>query len=460
MESVQNLVIGSGEAGKYLAWALAKAGQRTVVVERSLIGGSCPNIACLPSKNIIHSAKVTSLIRRAREFGIFTGPVRLEMAGVFARKQQMVDDLVVDHKQRFRESGAELVMGTGRFTAPNRVELSLQSGGARLIEGARVFVNVGTHATLPDIPGLAAAKPMTHVEALDLDRLPEHLVILGGGFVGIEFAQALRRFGSKVTLIHRGDQLLNDEDPEVSGAVANILKGEGVNILFRSQLAEVEGVSGDRLHLRVQSTGVPISLEATDLLVATGRTPNTAGLDASRANIELDEAGYVRVNDRLETTASNTWAMGECAGSPKFTHAAFDDFRIIHSNLHGGNRTTRGRLIPYCVFTDPELARIGLSERAAEAEAIPYRVARLPMKAVLRTRTISEPEGFMKALIGEDDRILGFTALAAEASELLAAVQTAIIGGLTYQKMRDATFTHPTVAEGLGALFSNIPPSA
>lgn len=458
-EFFYNLVIGSGEAGKYLAWNLAKSGQRTVVVERSLVGGSCPNIACLPSKNVIHSAKVASLIRRAAEFGISTGPVRLDMAGVFARKRMMVDDLIAVHHQRFHDSGAELLMGEAHFTAPNTVQVALQAGGVRLLEGARVFVNVGTHATLPDIPGLAAAKPMTHVEALDLQRLPEHLVVLGGGYVGIEFAQALRRFGSKVTIIQRSEQLLSNEDPDISVALSQILEREGITTLFQSELAEVNGVSGERLHLQIATAGGRIALEATDLLVAAGRTPNTAGLGADRAHIELDDAGYVRVNERLETTAPNVWAMGECAGTPKFTHAAFDDFRLVHCNLNGGNRTTRERLIPYCVFTDPELARIGLSEREAKAKGIPYRLARLPMKAVLRTQTISEPEGFIKALIGEDDRILGFAALGAEASELLAAVQTAMIGGMPFQSLRDAIFTHPTAAEGLGPLFTNIPPA-
>lgn len=450
-----NLVIGSGESGKYLAWALAKAGQRTAVIERSMIGGSCPNIACLPTKNVIRSAKVASFVQRAREFGISTGEVHVDMAGVIARKRQMVEDLVTIQRQRYLDTGVELIMGEARFIAPLTVHITLPSGGVRLIQGARVFVNVGTHTSLPDIPGLAESRPMTHVEALNLQYVPRHLVILGGGFVGLEFAQAMRRFGSEVTIIHRGEQLLSNEDADVSIALRQILEREGITVCLQSSLEKVTGISGERLQLEVQDADGPQSLDATDLLVATGRTPNTANLDANWGGIELDARGYIRVNDRLETSAPNTWAMGECAGSPQFTHVAFDDYRIVHDNLYGGSRSTRDRLIPCCLFTDPELARVGLSEREARSRDIAYRVATMPMKSVLRTRTISEAEGFAKALIGVDDRILGFVALGAEASELLAAVQTAMLGGMPYPTLRDGIYTHPTISEGLVQLFGS-----
>jgi pyruvate/2-oxoglutarate dehydrogenase complex dihydrolipoamide dehydrogenase (E3) component len=425
-----------------------------------MIGGSCPDIACLPSKNIIHGAKVASLVRRAAEFGISTGPVTLDMPGVFARKRQMVDELIAIHQQRYRESGAELIMGEARFIDLNMVQVTAQGGSVRVMRGERVFVNVGSHAKIPAIPGLAAARPMTHVEALNLTRLPEHLVILGGGFVGVEFAQAMRRFGSKVTIIQRDEQLLSSEDADVSTGMQQVLEREGVTIHLKSELGRVDGTSGNHLRLLVRQGAERLDMEATDMLVAAGRVPNTAGLGADSAGIALDEAGYIRVNDRLETTAPGTWAMGECAGSPLFTHAAFDDFRVVHANLSGGSRVTTGRLIPYCVFTDPELARIGLSEREAKKRGIPYRLARLPMKAVLRTRTLSEPEGFIKALVGTDDRIVGFAGLGVEASELLAAIQTAMLGKLPYQVLKDAVFAHPTVAEGFWALFMSLPKGA
>jgi pyruvate/2-oxoglutarate dehydrogenase complex dihydrolipoamide dehydrogenase (E3) component len=459
VERVQNLVIGSGVAGKILAWSLAKQGQKTVVVERSMVGGSCPNVACLPSKNVIYSAKAVSLVHPTTGLGVVTGTTRVDMAGVARRKRQMVEGLVELHLANFKASGAELVMGEARFTEPKTVRVALNAGGTRLLRGERVFLNVGTRASMPDVPGLAAAGPMTHVEALNLERLPDHLVILGGGYVGLEFAQALRRFGSRVTLIHRGPQLLEREDPDVAAALLELLTDEGVEVLLRADVLSVAGRSGTGVALRVRSGAAERTLHASDVLVAAGRTPNTDRLDAARAGVELGSRGYVRVNDRLQSSAPEVWAMGECAGSPQFTHAGEDDCRVVLDNLAGGSRTTRGRLIPYCLFTDPELAHVGMTESEARAKGVPYRLARLPMALVLRTRTLSQTRGFMKALVGADDRILGFTAFGAEASEPMAVVQTAMLGGMPYTALRDAIFTHPTTAEGLVGLFAN-PPSA
>jgi pyruvate/2-oxoglutarate dehydrogenase complex dihydrolipoamide dehydrogenase (E3) component len=459
IEHVQNLVIGSGIAGKLLAWALAKQGQKTVVVERSMVGGSCPNVACLPSKNVIYSAKAVSLVHPTRGLGVVTGSVGVDMAGVARRKRQMVDGLVEVHLANFRASGAELVMGEARFTQPKTVQVMLNAGGTRSLRGERVFINVGTRASMPDVPGLAISGPMTHVEALNLERLPEHLVILGGGYVGLEFAQAMRRFGSRVTIIQHGPQLLNQEDPDVVDAIRELLTDEGALVLLQSEVLSVTGRSGARVALRVRSGSTERKLEATDILVAVGRTPNTDRLDAARAGVELDGRGFIRVNDRLQTSAPDVWATGECAGSPQFTHVGEDDSRIVLDNLAGGSRTTRGRLIPYCLFTDPELAHVGLTESEARARGVPYRIARMPMAMVLRAHTLSQTRGFMKALIGADDRLLGFTALGAEASELMAVAQTAMLGGIPYTALRDTIWAHPTAAEGLLGLFAN-PPSA
>jgi pyruvate/2-oxoglutarate dehydrogenase complex dihydrolipoamide dehydrogenase (E3) component len=458
-ERVENLIIGSGESGKYLAWTLAKSGQRTAVVERRLVGGSCPNIACLPSKNLIHSAKVASLARRGEEFGLETGPVRTDMRGVQRRRRAMVENLIQVHHDRYRASGAELVMGEARFTGEKTVEVRLNAGGTRAISGARVFLNVGTRATVPDVPGLAASKPLTHIEALELDRLPGHLVVLGGGYVGLELAQAFRRFGAPVTVIERGPQLAAQEDPEFGDALAKLFRDEGAEVLFGTKVLEVAGQSGRELRLTLAEGTVTRTLEATDLLVATGRTANTGSLGLEETGVELDPRGFIKVSERLETTARGIWAMGDCAGSPLFTHVAYDDFRIVRDNLAGGNRTTRGRLVPFCMFTDPELARVGLNETQAKAAGVPYRVARMPLAAVLRTRTLSEPRGLLKVLVERDsDRILGFAALGAEASELLAAVQTAMVGMLPYPVLRDALYAHPTMAEGLNFLLASVPP--
>jgi pyruvate/2-oxoglutarate dehydrogenase complex dihydrolipoamide dehydrogenase (E3) component len=300
---------------------------------------------------------------------------------------------------------------------------------------------------------------MTHVEALNLERLPEHLVVLGGGYVGLEFAQAMRRFGSRVTIVQRGPRLLEREDADVGDALLELMKDEGVEVLLQSEIVSVTGQSGKGVALRLRSGATQRSLEASDILVAAGRTPNTDRLDAAKAGVELDARGYVRVNDRLQTSAPDVWATGECAGSPQFTHVGEDDCRIVLDNLAGGSRTTRGRLIPYCLFTDPELAHVGLTESEARARGVPYRVTRLPMSQVFRAITLSQTRGFMKALIGDDDRILGFTALGAEASELMAVAQTAMLGGMPYTVLRDAIWTHPTAAEGLLGLFANPPAS-
>jgi pyruvate/2-oxoglutarate dehydrogenase complex dihydrolipoamide dehydrogenase (E3) component len=457
IEHFQNLVIGSGVAGRILAWTLASQGQKTVVVERAMVGGSCPNVACLPSKNVIHSAKALSLVHPTRGLGVVTGSLRVDMAGVARRKRQMVAELVEVHLGKFKASGAELVMGEARFTEPKTVRVALNAGGTRLLRGERVFVNVGTRASIPDVPGLTNAGPMTHVEALNLERLPGHLVILGGGYVGLELAQAMRRFGSRVTILQRGRQLLEREDPDVADALRELLTDEGVGVLLQSEVLSVTGRSGTGVALRVRCGATESTLEASDILVAVGRTPNTDRLGAARVGVELDARGYVHVNDRLQTTAPGVWATGECAGSPHFTHVGEDDCRVVLDNLAGGSRTTRGRLIPYCLFTDPELAHVGMTESEARTQGMPYRIARMPMAMVLRTHTLSQTRGFMKALIGADDRILGFTALGAEASELMAVAQTAMLGGIPYTALRDTIWTHPTAAEGLLGLFANPP---
>jgi pyruvate/2-oxoglutarate dehydrogenase complex dihydrolipoamide dehydrogenase (E3) component len=453
----QNLVIGSGEGGKFLAWNLATAGESTIVVERALVGGSCPNVACLPSKNVLYSAKAVSLVAPEGGLGVTSGSVRVDPSGVLRRKRRMIEGLMELHQGNFQRTGAELLMGEARFIATKAVEVALNDGGTRQVRGERVFINVGSRAAIPDIPGLQAAGPMTHVEALNLERLPEHLVILGGGYVGLEFAQALRRFGSAVTILQRSERLLDREDPDVSQALLELMQDEGIHVLTGASLLHVAGRSGEEVELRIGQGPNELTLAASDLLAATGRIPNTDRLDAAQGNVRLDSRGFVQVNEQLQTSAEGVWALGDCAGSPLFTHVGFDDFRVVLDQLRGGRRTTRERQIPYCLFTDPELAHVGLSETQAQARGIAYRLATLPMSLVMRMHTLSQTRGFCKALLGEDDRILGFTAFGAEASEMLAAVQTAMLGGLSYQTLRDAIFTHPTASEGLIGLFSNVP---
>lgn len=455
---IDALVIGSGEGGKYLAWHLAKAGRATAVVERRWIGGSCPNINCLPSKNEIWSARVAHLARHAAAFGAVTGSVTVDMMKVQQRKRDMVDGLVTMHLGKYEESGAELIMGEARFVAAKTCEVQLNDGGSQTISADRVFLNLGTHPTIPDVPGLRDAVPLTNIELLDLDRAPRHLIVLGGGYVGLEFAQAYRRFGSEVTIIERGPQLISREDPDVAAEIHRILAAEQIEILLSTTLLHVEGRSGEDVRLRLRTDDGERTLVGTDILVAAGRTPNTSGIGLDIAGVALDERGYITVNERLETTANDVWAIGECAGSPQFTHASLDDFRVIRDNLAGNGRTTTGRVVPYCLFTDPPLARVGLSEEEARRAGIDVRVAKLPTSSVLRTRTTSQSDGFMKALVGaNDDAILGFAMIGDEAGEVMAVVQTAMLAELPYTELRDAIFTHPTMAKGLNALFGNVP---
>jgi pyruvate/2-oxoglutarate dehydrogenase complex dihydrolipoamide dehydrogenase (E3) component len=453
------LILGSGAGGKLLAWHMAKSGRRTAVVERKWIGGSCPNVNCLPSKNEVWSAKIADLVHHAAKFGMVTGPTAIDMGRVRQRKRDMVEGLIATHLELYKASGAELIMGVGRFVGPKALEVQLNDGGTRVLAGDRVFLNVGTHATIPPIPGLADAGPLTNIELLELDRLPEHLIVLGGGYVGLEFAQAYRRFGSRVTVVEHGPQLLSREDPDVAEEVRRILQAEEIEVLLGAGVLRVEGRSGAGVRLRVRTAKGEQTIAGSDILVATGRTPNTAGIGLDVAGVELDARGYIKVNDRLETSAPNVWAIGECAGSPQFTHVSEDDFRIIRDNLAGGKRGTRNRLVPYCLFTDPPLARVGLSEEEARQQGIAVRVAKLPMSHVLRTRTTGETTGFMKVLVeAAGDGILGFTMIGPEAGEVMALVQTAILGGLPHTLCRDAIYAHPTMAEGLNSLFDAIPP--
>jgi pyruvate/2-oxoglutarate dehydrogenase complex dihydrolipoamide dehydrogenase (E3) component len=452
------LILGSGQGGKALAWHMGRSGRRTAVVERRWIGGSCPNINCMPSKNELASAHVAHTARHAAQFGTEIGSVAIDMVTVRQRKRDMVDRQVATHLRYYKDTGVELILGSGHFIAPRTLEVQLNNGGARVLAGDQVFLNVGTRATLPDVPGLRAAEPVTNIEALEFDHVPPHLIVLGGGYVGLELAQAYRRFGSRVTIIQQGPQLLGREDGDVAEEMQRILVAEGIEALVGAQTLRVEGRSGKDVTLTVRTSAGTREIEGTDLLVAVGRTPNTAGIGLDEAGVRLDARGYIRVNERLETSAPNVWAIGECAGSPQFTHASVDDFQIIRENLAGGTRSTRDRLMPYCLFTDPPLAHVGLSEEDARRQDVGVRVAKLPMSEVLRMQAIGERPGFMKVLVGQsDDRIRGFTMIGPEAGEVMAAVQTAMLAELPYPKLRDAVLAHLTMAEGLAFLLANVP---
>ena len=460
-EDFDLVILGGGTGSTVAAWTFAAEGKRVAVIDRKYIGGSCPNIACLPSKNIIHSAKVASYFRRSKEFGI-TGIAddgfKIDMSGVRDRKRKMVAGLNEMYLQNYKNTGAEFILGTGRFIAPRTVQVALPDGTIRQLRGTNVIVSTGTRAALGATPGLAEAQPLTHIEALELDQVPEHLLVIGSGYVGIELSQAVRRFGSKVSVIGREERLMPREDEDVRQALRKLFEDEGIEVFLNARIKRVSGRSGQSASIVIEQDGTEKVLQGSHLLVAIGRTPNTEGLGLELAGVELTDRGFIKVNERLQTTASGVWAIGEVAGSPQFTHISLDDSRVVHANLTGGNRVTTGRQIPYCLFTDPELARIGLNETEAQAQGIAYRAFKVPMETNLRARTLSETRGFLKALAeAEGDRILGFTAFAVGAGEIMAAVQIAMIAGLPYSALRDAILTHPTLVEGLTHLFSSVP---
>ena len=457
-EEFDIVVLGSGEGGKYIAWTLGREGQRVAMIERQYVGGSCPNIACLPSKNVIYGAKVAAHVRDSEKFGIHTNGYSVDMKAVRERKRKMVEGNVQAHLSDYRASGTELIFGTGTFIGPKTISIELNEGGRRVVTGKNVVINTGTHAAISAIHGLAEAGPMTHIQALELDVVPRHLLILGAGFVGLEFAQAMRRFGSEVTVLDRNDRVLHGEDEDISEGLEQLFADEGIHIIKSAQILEVEGVSGESASLRYVKDGAENTIEGSHILVAAGRTPNTAGIGLEQVGIELSPSGYIKVNNRMQTSVPNVWAIGECAGSPQFTHIAFDDFRIVRENMAGRNRTSTGRQVPHCLFTDPEFARVGLTEAEVKARNIPHRLVKAPMTSVLRALTYSKPRGFLKAILDESsDQMLGFSAFGPEVGEVLGTVQMAMIAGLPFTAIRDAVLTHPTMVEGLGVLFSAVP---
>jgi pyruvate/2-oxoglutarate dehydrogenase complex dihydrolipoamide dehydrogenase (E3) component len=457
-EEYDLVILGSGTGGTIAAWTFAGQGQRVAVIERKYVGGSCPNIACLPSKNIIHSARVASYVRRSAEFGIPKRDFAVDMSAVRDRKRRMVSSWNEAYLGNYKKSGAEFIVGSGRFIGPKTVEVAVHDGTIRQLRGSRVIINTGTRAALEPVPGLAEAQPLTHIEALELDELPEHLLVVGGGYIGLELSQAMRRFGSRVTVIDRNSRFIHREDDDVTEAVQNLIAEEGIDIVLNAKIKSVTGKSGQSVKMVIEQRGAEKTLEGTHLLVAAGRTPNTAGIGLDLAGVELTGSGQIKVNEHLETTAPGVWAIGEVAGSPQFTHVSVDDFRVVYDSITGGKRVTTGRQIPFCLFTDPELARIGLSEKEAKAQGIPYRLFKIPMSAVMRSTTMSETRGFLKALVEIDsDRILGFTGFGVDVGDVVSSVQIAMMGGLPYTALRDAILTHPTLVEGLIPLFLSTP---
>ncbi|WP_144153268.1 FAD-dependent oxidoreductase [Paraburkholderia sp. BCC1885] len=455
VEHYEYVFLGGGKGGKTLAMELAQAGKRVALIERGMIGGSCINVACIPTKTLIQNARVAHV--RHAQSGDSTGEgPRTDMAQVVRNVRSVVNGMVDINLKAFLASGMNLVMGTGHFIAPRTLQVQLNDGGTRVIEGEHVFINTGTTAAVPDVPGLRDAQPLTHVEALQLETLPEHVIVIGGGYIGLEMAQAYRRLGSKVTVIQEAPRVAMREDEDVAEAIEAALAEEGIDVRTGVKPVKVTGRSGEGVTVELNN-GAQVS--GSHVLVAAGRTPVTHGLGLDAAGVERDARGFIKVDERLATSAANTWAIGEVAGSPMFTHASFDDYRVLKSQLAGGNRTTADRIVPYALFIEPELGRIGLNETDAKARGIAVRVAKIPMAMVPRARTNGATKGFMKVLVdAHSDQILGFTMLGTNAGDVVTAVQMAMLGKLPYTAVRDAIIAHPLISEGLNILLAKVPP--
>ena len=453
-ESFDAIIIGSGQGGNPLAGALVAAGKKTALIERQDVGGTCINRGCTPTKTMVASARAAYIARRGADYGVRLGPVTVDMGRVRERKRAIVRNFREGNEKRLETAHVELIRGEASFTGPGQIRVALHGGGERQLSAAQFFINTGTHSGTPAIEGLKTVPYLDNESIMELDYVPQHLVILGGGYIGVEFSQMFRRFGSQVTVIQSGPQLLGEEDQEVAAEVLKILREDGIEILLNAHTQRVARANGG-ISVTVALEGKARTIAATDLLVATGRVPNTEALQPAAAGIEVDQRGFIRANDRLETSAPGVYVLGDVKGGPQFTHISYDDFRILKANLlDGGDRTVRDRPVPYTVFMDPQLGRVGMTETQAKKSGRKIRVARMPMAWVARALEVDESRGLMKAVVdAETEEILGATVLGMEGGEVMAVFQMAMMGRLKYSVLRDGVFAHPTLAESLNNLF-------
>ncbi len=457
-ERFDAIVIGTGQGGKPLAVSLAKAGWKTAIIEREHVGGSCVNVGCTPTKTMVASARAAYVARRAADYGVKTGPVTVDQEVVRRRKRAIVESFSSGSRRGLEKlENVDLIMGEASFTGRREVTVRLNDGGDRALNADTIIINTGARPSVPQIPGLDSVSYLDSTSIMELDTVPEHLVVLGGGYIGVEFGQMFRRFGSAVTLVQRTSYLLAREDPDVSDEVAKIFREDGIELLLDSQTARVAGTDGS-LEITVETPEGERTMEASHLLVAVGRVPNSERLNLSAAGVEVDARGFIPVNERLETNVGGIYTMGDVNGGPAFTHISYDDYRILRANLlEDGEATTTGRLVPYTVYMDPQLGRVGLSEREAKARGMSYRVATMPMTHVARALEVDETRGFMKVVVESGSgRILGCAILGMEGGEVMSMIQIAMMGNLSYTALRDAIFAHPTLAEALNNLFAKL----
>ena len=460
MSVFDTLIIGTGQSGKPLAIALARAGWKVAVIEREHVGGTCINVGCTPTKTMVASARVAYLARRSKDYGVGTGPVTVDMRRVYKRKHGVVESFRNYARKTLEKiANIELIFGEARFKDAQRVIVELKGGGTRELKAKRIVVNTGGRPAVPPIPGLDRIRFLDSSSIMELTELPKHLIVLGGGYIGLEFCQMFRRFGARVTVVNRDPRLVLREDPDVSAEIEKILKEDGIEILNSTQVTRLEKTAtGVRA---VLETGEgPRKISGTHLLLALGRVPNSDRLDLPAAGVRTDKLGYIEVNSKLETSVPGISAIGDVKGGPAFTHISYDDFRILRENwLNGGNATIEGRLVPNCIFIDPQLATVGLNESEAQKRGIDHCVAKLPMTGVARALEMSETRGFMKAIVdAKTQQILGCTVLGVEGGEIMSMMQIAMMGKLPYPAIKEAIFAHPTLAESLNNLFMTLDP--
>lgn len=453
------IVIGAGQAGGPLSTALAQAGWKTAIIERVHVGGTCINEGCTPTKTMVASARVAYLTRRGADYGVHSGPETIDMQRVRQRKRDIVESFRGGSERRIEAAeGLDLLMGEASFTGPKTLEVRLNSGEVRQLSAETIFINAGDRPAKPDIPGVETVPTLNSTSIMELDTVPEHLLIVGGGYVGLEFGQMFRRFGSRVTIIQRGPYLLAREDTDVAEAVAQILREDGIEVLLQTRPTHVSQTPAGAIELTVQGLDGERALSGSHLLMAAGRVPNSDWLNLAAAGIQTDARGNIQVNERLETNVPGIYALGDIKGGPAFTHISYDDFRIIRTNLlQKGDVSIHDRLVPYTVFIDPQLGRVGLSETEARAQGRAIKVATMPMNYVARALEVDESRGFMKAVVDADTgQILGCAILGIEGGEIMSMLEIAMMGKVPYTRLRDAVFAHPTLAESLNNLFSTI----
>ena len=456
-ERYDAIVIGAGQGGGPLSTALARAGRKTAIIERIHVGGTCVNEGCTPTKTMVASARAAYLARRGADYGVREQVTGMDMVRVRQRKRDIVEDFRGGSERGIVNGGADLLMGEARFTGPKTLEVTLNSGGTRTLTAETIIINSGDRPSALRIPGSETVPTLNSTTIMELDSVPEHLLVLGGGYVGLEFGQMFHRFGSQVTIVHRGGQVLAREDADVAGEVADILRQDGIEVLLRTEPTHIERATSGAIALTVRGPGGERSLSGSHVLAAVGRTPNTEALNAGAAGVRLDERGHIPVNERLETNVPGIYAIGDVNGGPAFTHISYDDFRILRTNLlEGGSATTTNRLVPYTVYIDPQLGRVGMTEREAREQGRHIRVAKMPMSYVARALEVDETRGSMKAVVDADTgQILGCAVLGIEGGEIMSMLEVAMMGHLPYTALRDAVFAHPTLAESLNNLFSS-----